>query len=349
MFFYYDPREMGLRFEILTEALFRKLGFSVFFNYEKSVLQPVHNYFDVGVSKSKEKYAVEVKSSTSSEYRMLKRLENPIEKLISNATSNGMIPVLMVFSFISDSEKKEYRGKYKELKILDLANILFLAKQTDMYDSIVAELPYSVGNFNYEPVDRDTLDLVSANTVISVKDQSKEICPLDLSNCPSGKEGANKFEQICSDVLEKVFSDDLALWKRQPNSDFDLYRFDLLCRIKNNNENIFWNIVERHFNSKYIVFEFKNYRTRITQKEIYTTERYLYNKALRNVAVIIARQGFDEHSLWATKGCLRENGKLIILLDINDLDKMIELKNKQEDPSSILLEKLDDLLIELEK
>ena len=163
-----------------------------------------------------------------------------------------------------------------------------------------------------------------------------------MSNCPSGKEGANKFEQICSDVLEKVFSDDLALWKRQPNSDFDLYRFDLLCRIKNNNENIFWNIVERHFNSKYIVFEFKNYRTRITQKEIYTTERYLYNKALRNVAVIIARQGFDEHSLWATKGCLRENGKLIILLDINDLDKMIELKNKQEDPSSILL-------IELEK
>ena len=107
--------------------------------------------------------------------------------------------------------------------------------------------------------------------------------------------------------------------------------------------------MEDYFNSKYVVFEFKNYSKKITQKEIYTTEKYLYAKALRSVAIIITAKGFDENAMWATKGCLRENGKLIILLTSEDLIKMAEYKISQEDPSTYLLSKLDNLLIELEK
>ena len=38
----------------------------------------------------------------------------------------------------------------------------------------------------------------------------------------------------------------------------------------------------------------------ITQREIYTTEKYLYEKALRKVAIIISRKGADKH---AENGC----------------------------------------------
>ncbi len=96
-------------------------------------------------------------------------------------------------------------------------------------------------------------------------------------------------------------------------------------------------------------FEFKNYSDKITQKEIYTTERYLYSKALRNVAIIIAKNGFDENSIWAAKGSLRENGKLILPITPDDLKQMLELKSKQEDPSECLLNKIDSFLAELEK
>ena len=68
-----------------------------------------------------------------------------------------------------------------------------------------------------------------------------------------------------------------------------------------------------------------------------------------SVAIIITAKGFDENAMWATKGCLRENGKLIILLTSEDLIKMAEYKISQEDPSTYLLSKLDNLLIELEK
>ena len=49
------------------------------------------------------------------------------------------------------------------------------------------------------------------------------------------------------------------------------------------------------------------------------------------------------------RGCLRENGKLLILLDTNDLIEMNKIKEKQEDPAEYLLDKLDNLLLDLEK
>lgn len=142
---------------------------------------------------------------------------------------------------------------------------------------------------------------------------------------------------------------DLTLWFSQAKSNEDLYRFDCLCRIKNNNEKEFWTILERYFNTKYIVFEFKNYSEKISQREIYTTERYLYAKALRSVAIIIAKNDYDDNSVWAVKGCLRENGKLIILLNIEDIKKMYKMKEENDDPSVYLMNKLDVLLLELEK
>lgn len=47
------------------------------------------------------------------------------------------------------------------------------------------------------------------------------------------------------------------------------------------------------------MFEFNNYTEKISQKEIYTTERYLYEKALRSVAIIVSRQGADANALSA--------------------------------------------------
>ena len=51
-----------------------------------------------------------------------------------------------------------------------------------------------------------------------------------------------------------------------------------------------------------MIFEFKNYSEKITQKEIYTTERYLYAKALRSVAIIVSANGYEENAYWAAKG-----------------------------------------------
>ncbi len=87
----------------------------------------------------------------------------------------------------------------------------------------------------------------------------------------------------------------------------------------------------------------------MNQKEIYTTEKYLYEKALRKVAIVISRRGADQHALQAAKGCLRESGKLILCLSDADMLQMIAIREKGENAADYLSDMLDDILLHLEK
>ena len=67
------------------------------------------------------------------------------------------------------------------------------------------------------------------------------------------------------------------------------------------------------------------------------------------MGIIISQSGYNENAIWAAKGCLRENGKLLVLLTTDDLIEMSIIKENQEDPAEYLLQKLDNILMELEK
>lgn len=64
---------------------------------------------------------------------------------------------------------------------------------------------------------------------------------------------------------------------------------------------------------------------------------------------MISRKGHDKNADKAIRGILRENGKLIISINNADLACMIKMKMNNAIPSDYLYEKLDDLLITLEK
>ena len=82
---------------------------------------------------------------------------------------------------------------------------------------------------------------------------------------------------------------------------------------------------------------------------MYTTEKYLYEKALRKVAIIVSRKGADINAKKAARGSLRESGKLIICLSDENINKLINMKNNKEDPGDYLEGLLDDMLMDLEK
>jgi len=158
-----------------------------------------------------------------------------------------------------------------------------------------------------------------------------------------------EYEKLCVDIVKYLFSEDLEFIGEQKKSNDGLYRFDCCCKIKHGELKEFFDTIQRFFNTKYIVFEFKNYAEKITQKEIYTTEKYLYEKALRKVAVIVSRKGADINAQKAARGCLRENGKLIICLSDADINNLIDIKSKSGIPGNALEAILDNMLIDLEK
>ncbi len=305
-----------------------------YFTTTNVVLEQNKGDIDIVAEKDGRKYCVEVKYAQVTERAM--------NQVREKAEANEMLPILVTAQRVEEKRKEYYRDKYSDVVLIDISNLLFAVRErTSLRNELIGILPYSVDNIEpFEGFIR--IDDIQHN------DHTESLIR-EMELCQTGKLMANNYEDICQKLLKNVFSDDLALWKKQQKSNSELYRFDLLCRIKDGNQKTFWSILERYFNSKYVIFEFKNYSSKVTQKEIYTTEKYLYSKALRSVGIMIAAKGYDDNARWAAKGCLRENGKLILLLETKDLIEMNRLKDKQEDPADYLQDKLDELLLELEK
>lgn len=327
------------KMDINNSYLFENCVLKIFKEAEYSVKQNVivNNYrgdIDIVAEKNGVKYCVEVKYSPLS--------DKAATRIVDIAEECKMNPILVVSKYINSDKRGYFQEKYSDLILMDISNLLFAVHNNDeLRNELIASLNYSVDNI--EP----SKGFIEINALQHSEYTNSLIKEMKL--CQAGRPMARTYEVLCHKLLENIFSEDLALWKKQQKSNKDLYKFDLLCRIKDGNQKTFWSIIERYFNSKYIIFEFKNYSEPITQKEIYTTEKYLFAKALRSVGIIIAQNGYDENAYWAAKGCLRENGKLLILLRTDDLINMNIMKEKQEDPSNYLLDKLDDILLELEK
>lgn len=183
-----------------------------------------------------------------------------------------------------------------------------------------------------------------ANASPSIR--GRDLCS-EMQSIPVGKPGASAFENKCEEVLKYLFKEDLSSWTPQNTTDDTLHRFDLIARIISQND--FWRTLARDFKTRYVIFEFKNYTDKITQAQVYTTEKYLYTTALRSFAIIIARNGFDKNSGTAMKGALKENGKLIICLDEVDICKMLKMKDVGDDPNTYLSNILDDILMQLSR
>lgn len=51
----------------------------------------------------------------------------------------------------------------------------------------------------------------------------------------------------------------------------------------------------------------------------------------------------------ATRGAVRESGKLIIHLSLDDVFKMLEMKDDGDNPNDYLFDILDEMLMKLER
>ncbi|MEW3761001.1 restriction endonuclease [Pseudomonas aeruginosa] len=166
-----------------------------------------------------------------------------------------------------------------------------------------------------------------------------------LLSVPPGKQGSSDFETACINALKYLFELDLHGWHEQLNTDDELHRRDLICRILPKAE--IWNLMLTDVGSRYVIFEFKNYTNEITQKEIVTTERYLYPSALRNVAIIISPKGCAASATKVIQGAMRESGKMILSLSVSEIEELLVAKDDGGDPNTYLFEKVDQFLMRL--
>lgn len=114
---------------------------------------------------------------------------------------------------------------------------------------------------------------------LTLQEQLRKIQP--------GSENAIRYENLCVEIVKFLFSESIEFRETQKKSNNGLYRFDLCGKIKHGNKSEFFDTVQKFFDTKYIIFEFKNYTEAITQKEIYTTEKL----PKRHLAEVFANLG----------------------------------------------------------
>ena len=279
----------------------------------------------------------------NSDFLMKQNLQKLCSRLSKKERPDGGSLILVVANIVSDEIKESCKAEFG-IFIWDIRNLLWLFEEISVIkNEFIALLNYSVESIELErPVP----------PIFDNSEEKTENCSLKekLQRIKPGLEQYQQYEDVCVEILKYVLGDYLTLWNVQEKTNNGMYRFDLCCKIKSGTNQDFFNMVQQYFNTKYIVFEFKNYKEQITQKEIYTTEKYLYEKALRRVAVIVSRKGADENALAAARGSLRETGKLILCLSDKDIMDLIDIKDKNEQSTGNFFEAmLDDLLIHLEK
>lgn len=324
------------KFEKFLFDLFEAVGYEVKNGRNDCDMELIYNQPD-----QNQRYICEIKFS-SRLYISPIAFSNGLKQL-SKVSNNEKC--LLIFNALCSAEYKE-RVSGSNIEIIDLGNLLYLVKNNnDLYQALLEILDFSIADVTLLkpsiPLLLESHNMIDNLEILSWKDK--------LNNIVAGRKESVAYENLCIDILKLLFSDYLSIWKKQEASNDGLYRFDLICKTKSDIKDDFFWTINNYFNTRYIVFDFKNYSEEITQKEIYTTEKYLYDKALRKVAIIISRKPFSKNAEKAAKGCLRENGKVIINLIDSDLIKMVELWDNGDNPADYLSEKLDALLVELEK
>lgn len=355
---YINPYHSESKFLDFVEKLFYHLDIV---DGEKDVKIQIDNRvasrIDFVLEKDNKKILVEVKNYRSNFiqnatiYEAIEQVQY-YKKIWRLKKKEDAKAVLIVSGNVSD-EVKQLCYKEKEILIIDMSNLLYLVQDNDdLLKELMKDIQYTIYNsipkppLNSEIFNINKLDKNNE----SVKETNKAINYIyRLEHLHYGKIDKNdkKYEELCVEIIRFLFQTEFTKMSEQNSTEDKMFRMDLVCGLKGNSE--FWKILVQHYNTRFVVFEFKNYEDEIDQNLIYITEKYLYNAVLRNVAIIISRNGFSHNASKAATGILTENGKLIIDLNDNDIITMLRMKADRQEPSDYMLNKLEDYLMSISK
>lgn len=261
------------------------------------------------------------------------------------------ITLLILFGNAFGIDRKVLYEKFKII-VWDISNLVFYTQNDESLARELSQLTYfPIEEIAGEPAEAWNFTTISSPDTVEDLSVIADEYINKLKGCKTGQANSREYEEICEDIVRYLFSDAFHYMSSQHRTEDKHFRMDLICSFKGINEktHAFWQLLAQHYNTRFVVFEFKNYSTTIDQNLIYITEKYLFNPALRNVAIIISRKGFSDSAKFASAGCLKEHGKLILNVTDNDLIQMLEFKKNGGTAATLLMEKFENFVMSISK
>lgn len=342
-----ESREILVSWEDLIGRLITDDGYSIEHSFAKSEVEDAEDYEAsqnfpdfIAEKEGAGRVAFELKV-----YRweddLRRHVGNAIDHLSSLIIRNGLNHGILIVTWDMHSENQTAKGLIGSgnIDVWDIRKLRSLAQHDKNLLSDLEELSGETW------VDDIAFEGLSHASTSLEEDQSQgHDLAKKLRGTSAGKDDWSLFEELCEEAFRLLFSDHITSWKNQNATADGLNRMDLIGRIRGESKS-FWSDLSRDFRTRYIVFEAKNYRDKIQQGQVLTTEKYLFNTALRSVALIVARTGVSDQAIKAAHGSLREQGKLIMIIDMEDLCKLLEEFDKGIPPENTLYSIMDNMLM----
>jgi hypothetical protein len=334
----------AMAFEQLVERILTASGFAV----APVIAASSDNEVDCFASLAAEQWAVQVKFYRT-DRAQVRLIESAASRLLKRLkllpTHKGM---LVMSSFLGSGVRASLENRFG-IVFIDRADLfVWAARDPALIDELAvlleSSLPASDAMQGREVLASTTVLPQPATAEPPPDTQGTQLCN-QLRALKRGRGSWSSYEVLCQQILKYLFTGDLQGWHAQKRTDDGLNRYDLVCRIKPTTE--FWRFVLEHLNSRYAMFEFKNYTGKVKQGQVLTTEKYLLERALRRTAIIFSRNGADDGAIGTTQGAMREHGKLMLVLSDDDVCHMLNMKERGEDPSDFLFDRADEFLLSL--
>jgi hypothetical protein len=161
-----------------------------------------------------------------------------------------------------------------------------------------------------------------------------------LDALPAGQADFAKYQDLCKEILEYLFGDQLKLIGEQTAVSDGTQIRDLIFR--NLHKSGFFERVFHRLEADMLIFDPKNHKDPIEKREFMDISQYP-NKATGRLAILISRKGESEAAQESQTRIYTHENKVILSISDADLLEMIERKERGEEPADLLDDLLDKL------
>lgn len=169
-----------------------------------------------------------------------------------------------------------------------------------------------------------------------------------LRSCPAGTPGWKKFEDACIDTLKYLFVPPLKEPKVQPRTFSGIDRRDAVFPNRNFSGNNNWAYLYQELGARLILFEFKNYdKTEIGKDETNQTRNYL-TKGMGRLGIMCCNQQPNDAAHVKRNSIFSQDEKVILFITVENLVEMIDIKERGEDPSDLIMDLVEHFYLQHE-
>ena len=166
-----------------------------------------------------------------------------------------------------------------------------------------------------------------------------------LHACPPGRPGWREFEDICAEIITFLFVPPLPEPYRQPRTESGNDRRDYVLSNRQANAANNWGQLLYDHNARLIPVEFKNYDAEeIGKDETYQARNYLKDH-IGDLAILCCNKEPSQSALQARRSIFGGEHKLVLFITTADLEEMLRMKERGEDPSDLLIDLRDRFVL----